>query len=215
MRYHRLLSSPCQRTASWHRPLCLPHASWWLSTSSASSSRSGGPTCQLPQPPAPGESWAPQQRLRQGGQWAAGRAIARWWSGSIGAGVSGEQGAGGAARHRVRGKTGWAPTWSGARSIPSSCCLPPIDAQLWLRPCPTTGPGSARVWRPGTPAMAAAWTAHVWALTAGWLYRGPPGPQAPIVSARGAVDHQAESGGCTRRCRPTGRERALPTQVPC
>jgi hypothetical protein len=42
---------------------------------------------------------------------------------------------------------------------------------------PTNGAGSAKVGRPGTPAMAAGLTDHVWTLKDVLLYRVPPGPQ--------------------------------------
>jgi IS1 family transposase len=45
----------------------------------------------------------------------------------------------------------------------------------------TNGTGSAKVWRPWTPAMAAGLTDHVWSLTEVWLYRVPPWPQPPLV----------------------------------
>ena len=41
----------------------------------------------------------------------------------------------------------------------------------------TYGTGSAKVWRPCTPAMAAGVTDHVWTLQAVLLYRVPPWPQ--------------------------------------
>jgi hypothetical protein len=41
----------------------------------------------------------------------------------------------------------------------------------------TNGRGSAKVWRPCTPAMAAGLTAHVWSLKEVCLYRVPPWPQ--------------------------------------
>jgi hypothetical protein len=45
----------------------------------------------------------------------------------------------------------------------------------------TNGSGSAKVWRPCTPAMAAGLTEHVWSLTEVLLYRVPPWPQAQTV----------------------------------
>jgi IS1 family transposase len=42
---------------------------------------------------------------------------------------------------------------------------------------PTHGSGSAKVWRPCTPAMAAGLTAHVWSLKEVLLFRVPPWPQ--------------------------------------
>ena len=45
-------------------------------------------------------------------------------------------------------------------------------------PAATHGRGSARVWRPYTPAMTAGLTDHVWSLKEVLLYRVPPWPQA-------------------------------------
>jgi len=46
---------------------------------------------------------------------------------------------------------------------------------------PTKGHGSAKVWRPCTPAMAAGLTDHVWSLREVLLYRVPPWPQPQMV----------------------------------
>ena len=48
-------------------------------------------------------------------------------------------------------------------------------------PAVTNGRGSAKVWRPCTPAMAAGLTDHVWSLKEVLLYRVPPWPQAQTV----------------------------------
>jgi len=48
-------------------------------------------------------------------------------------------------------------------------------------PIPTKGSGSARVWRPRTPAMAAGLTDHVWSLREVLFYRVPPWPQAQMA----------------------------------
>jgi hypothetical protein len=48
-------------------------------------------------------------------------------------------------------------------------------------PEPTKGSGSAKVWRPCTPAMAAGLTDHVWTLREGLLFRVPPWPQPHVV----------------------------------
>ena len=45
----------------------------------------------------------------------------------------------------------------------------------------TNGRGSAKVWRPCTPAMAAGLTNHVWSLKEVLLYRVPPWPQPQMV----------------------------------
>jgi IS1 family transposase len=48
-------------------------------------------------------------------------------------------------------------------------------------PVPTHGSGSAKMWRPCTPAMAAGLTDHVWSLKEVLLYRVPPWPQPQMV----------------------------------
>jgi IS1 family transposase len=53
--------------------------------------------------------------------------------------------------------------------------------QALAEPVPTNGRGSARVWRPCTPAMAAGLTDHVWSLTEVLCYRVPPWPQVQTV----------------------------------
>jgi len=50
---------------------------------------------------------------------------------------------------------------------------------LWV-PEPTNGTGSARLWRPQTPAMAAGLTDYVWSLKEVLLYRVPPWPQPQL-----------------------------------
>jgi IS1 family transposase len=50
--------------------------------------------------------------------------------------------------------------------------------QRLLIPVVTNGSGSAKLWRPCTPAMAAGLTDHVWSLKEVLLYRVPPWPQA-------------------------------------
>jgi hypothetical protein len=49
--------------------------------------------------------------------------------------------------------------------------------QACPQPVRTDGSGSARVWRPCTPAMAAGLADHVWSLRAVLLFRVPPWPQ--------------------------------------
>jgi hypothetical protein len=57
-------------------------------------------------------------------------------------------------------------------------CLPHASLrQPLLVPEPTNGRGSAKRWRPWTPAMAAGLTDHVWSLKEVLLYRVPPWPQ--------------------------------------
>ena len=57
-------------------------------------------------------------------------------------------------------------------------CLPHASLRQPLQIAePTNGSGSAKLWRPGTPAMAAGLTDHVWSLKEVLLYRVPPWPQ--------------------------------------
>jgi hypothetical protein len=53
--------------------------------------------------------------------------------------------------------------------------------QVLDEPIPTHSMGSARVWRPCTPAMEAGLTDHLWRLKEVLFSRVPPGPQAPTV----------------------------------
>jgi hypothetical protein len=48
-------------------------------------------------------------------------------------------------------------------------------------PIPTNGDGSAKLWQPCTPAMAAGLTDQVWSLKEVLLYRAPPWPQPQAV----------------------------------
>ena len=57
-------------------------------------------------------------------------------------------------------------------------CLPHTSLRQPLPlPEPTNGTGSAKRWRPQTPAMAAGLTDHVWTLREVLLFRVPPWPQ--------------------------------------
>ena len=61
-------------------------------------------------------------------------------------------------------------------------CLPHASLrQALAEPIPTNGSGSARGWRPCTPAMAASLTDRVWSLKEVLLYRVPPWPQPQTV----------------------------------
>jgi IS1 family transposase len=53
--------------------------------------------------------------------------------------------------------------------------------QALAEPVSTNGTGSAKVWQPCTPAMAAGLTEHVWTLREVLLYRVPPWPQPHAV----------------------------------
>ena len=57
----------------------------------------------------------------------------------------------------------------------------PVCARRSPSRLPTNGTGSAKVWRPCTPAMAAGLTDHVWSLKEVLLYRVPPWPQPQTV----------------------------------
>ena len=61
-------------------------------------------------------------------------------------------------------------------------CLPHTSLRQALPQSePTNGHGSAKVWRPQTPAMAAGLTDHVWTLREVLMYRVPPWPQPQAV----------------------------------
>jgi len=61
-------------------------------------------------------------------------------------------------------------------------CLPHASLRQPLRIAePTNGRGSAKLWRPCTPAMAAGLTDHVWSLKEVLLFRVPPWPQPQTV----------------------------------
>jgi hypothetical protein len=65
---------------------------------------------------------------------------------------------------------------------PYNFCLPHASLRHPLRiPEPTNGSGSAKVWRPCTPAMATGLTDHVWSLKEVLLFRVPPWPQPQMV----------------------------------
>src|SRR5499427_7346944 len=57
-------------------------------------------------------------------------------------------------------------------------CLPHASLRQPVpQPVPTHGTGSAQLWQPRTPAMAAGLTEHVWTLREVLLFRVPPWPQ--------------------------------------
>lgn len=53
--------------------------------------------------------------------------------------------------------------------------------RLLAKSVPTNGNGSAKVWQPRTPAMAAGHTDQVWSLREVLLFRVPPWPQPQTV----------------------------------
>jgi IS1 family transposase len=60
--------------------------------------------------------------------------------------------------------------------------LPHASLRLPLaEPIATNGNGSAKLWRPRTPAMAAGLTNHVWTLREVLMYRVPPWPQPQLA----------------------------------
>jgi hypothetical protein len=78
-------------------------------------------------------------------------------------------------------------------------CLPHASVRLPLpQREPTNGTGSARQWRPCTPAMAAGVTDRVWSLREVLLCRVPPWPQPVGGGAHGVV-----GSGTVRRPDPT------------
>ena len=65
-------------------------------------------------------------------------------------------------------------------------CLPHVSLHLPLAyPQPTNGTGSAKRWRPCTPAMAAGLTDRVWSLREVLLFRVPPWPPSGALNQRG------------------------------
>jgi IS1 family transposase len=61
-------------------------------------------------------------------------------------------------------------------------CLPHASLRQPLpQPVPTHGTGSAKMWQPQTPAMAAGLTDHVWTLRDMLLFRVPPWPQSQTL----------------------------------
>src|SRR5262249_10320046 len=95
-----------------------------------------------------------------------------------------------------------------------NCVLPHASLrQALAEPIPTNGSGSAKVWRPCSPAMAAGLTDHVWSLKEVLLYRVPPWPQAQMVSNRMLVKDRGVEGLSVLRYRPTGADEGLRTRV--
>ena len=91
--------------------------------------------------------------------------------------------------------------------------LPHASLRQRLRlPEATNGCGSAKMWRPCTPAMAAGLTDHVWSLKEVLLYRVPPWPQPQTIEELVPVDHRGVSGRRVLRGRPVGGSEVLKTR---
>jgi hypothetical protein len=84
--------------------------------------------------------------------------------------------------------------------------------QPLLVPEPTNGRGAAKLWRPGTPALAAGWTDQVWTLQAVLRSRVPPWSQPAGVCASRVVGsgkgREPEVATCVRRAGVEGGIRA-------
>ena len=63
--------------------------------------------------------------------------------------------------------------------------------QALAAPRSTHGTGSAKVWRPCTPARAAGLTDHGWSLREVWRFRVPPWPQPQTVEEPAGVEHRS------------------------
>jgi hypothetical protein len=66
--------------------------------------------------------------------------------------------------------------------------------QPLAEPVATKGHGSAKQWRPCTPAMAAGLRDHVWSLKEVLLYRVPPWLQPQTVEAAALINERELSG---------------------
>lgn len=91
----------------------------------------------------------------------------------------------------LRGRSATSPTFpSPAKPIkkrtqqpkPFNFVLPHASLHRPLpQPEPTNGTGSAKQWRPCTPAMRAGLTDHVWTLREVLMFRVPPWPQSQAL----------------------------------
>jgi hypothetical protein len=95
-------------------------------------------------------------------------------------------------------------------------CLPHGSVRQPLpQPGPTHGTGSAKRWRPCTPAMAAGWTDHVWTLHEVLLFRVPPWPQPQTVEKAARVDDRIVEGLSGFRYRSRGMDGVLNISFEC
>jgi hypothetical protein len=76
-----------------------------------------------------------------------------------------------------KGKDGWGQQLARFQVYPHFVLPHARVRQALAEPIATNGTGSAKQWRPCTPAMAAGLTAHVWTLREVLLFRVPPWPQ--------------------------------------
>jgi hypothetical protein len=76
-------------------------------------------------------------------------------------------------------------------------------------PIPTNDTGSARLWPPCTPALAAGLTDHVWSLTEVLRLRVPPWPQPQMVYDMVLVDDRGLERLTCARMQPKRGERGL------
>src|SRR5262249_61820 len=80
-------------------------------------------------------------------------------------------------------------------------CLPHASLRVPLpQPLPTNGTGSAKTWRPRTPAMAAGLTDRGGTLRRGLLVRVPPWPQPVVREAERRGGRDAVRGREGRTC---------------
>jgi hypothetical protein len=87
-----------------------------------------------------------------------------------------------------QGQAGWRQQLVLCQPAPN-CCLPHASLRQPLPPpIATQGAGSAKQWRPCTPAMRAGWPEHGWSLQEVRLCRVPSGPQPQRVSTMRPVD---------------------------
>jgi hypothetical protein len=78
---------------------------------------------------------------------------------------------------RWKGADGLQPQLS-VSHVSYTVCLPHVSLRQALpQPEPTHGGGSAKQWRPCTPALAVGLTKRVWSRREAWMVRVPPGPQ--------------------------------------
>ena len=103
------------------------------------------------------------------------------WSGSTWTSVSAWRPSDAGSTRSARGKRACGISWCCSRCITTLSCPTPAFARALDEPIRTPRMGSAKLWRPCTPAMAAGLTDHVWSLREVLLFRVPPWPQPQTV----------------------------------